>query len=378
MISLRFSAIVAAVLVLVTGSAVAGPYSELIVFGDSLSDVGNIKQASFGLYPVSAYFDGRFSNGPVYSELLASALGLGTLTHSRSGGDNFAHGAAKTSGTGGFAGVFIQDIDEQVDVFLDSRTADPDALTVVFSGANDLLESANVSGPVGNLVTDITRLIAAGVENLLVPNLPLLGLTPRFNSDPNDITTMNQRTLDFNAQLAAALDAIELAQPQVEIFRLDIATLFSELAADPGAFGFANATDSAAPGLEYDTSNYNTNLIVSEPNSYVFWDDLHPTTAVHSILAQFALDAVTYSADFNFDGQVDARDLAEWEGAYQLNADADADGDGDSDGEDFLAWQRQYTGGNPQVAAVPEPATILLAVLTVGVSIRRRRRPPLH
>jgi phospholipase/lecithinase/hemolysin len=60
--------IIACAFLLLVGavSALAGPYSELIVFGDSLSDVGNVKQSSLGLFPVNTYYHGRFSNGLVY------------------------------------------------------------------------------------------------------------------------------------------------------------------------------------------------------------------------------------------------------------------------------------------------------------------------
>ena len=74
-------------------AAVAGPFSSIVVFGDSLSDVGNTRSATFGIYPGQYYFNGRFSNGPVYTEALAVGLGLPPIVRSRSGGNNFAHGS---------------------------------------------------------------------------------------------------------------------------------------------------------------------------------------------------------------------------------------------------------------------------------------------
>ena len=51
---------------LVLGSAAQAngqaPFDELIVFGDSLSDTGNVF-ISFGAPPSPPYFNGRFSNG---------------------------------------------------------------------------------------------------------------------------------------------------------------------------------------------------------------------------------------------------------------------------------------------------------------------------
>ena len=143
-----------------------------------------------------------------------------------------------------------------------------------------------------SLVTDLQRLIAAQSETFLVLNLPLLGTTPRFNGDPVQASAMNQLTQDFNAALTTALDNLEASEPSVTIFQLDVAGLINEVIADPDTFGFVNVTDPAAPGLEPGDSSYDTSQIVSDPNTYLFWDELHPTTAAHTILAQRALAVV--------------------------------------------------------------------------------------
>lgn len=69
-------------------------------------------------------------------------------------------------------------------------------------------------------------------------------------------------------------------------------------------------------------------------------------------------------ADFDFDGDVDADDLATWEAAYGQSPAGDADLSGTTDGLDFLLLQRQYTGSSPvtAAAAVPEPAVLSLVV----------------
>src|SRR5262245_1866124 len=96
------------------GAALAGPFSNLVVFGDSLSDVGNISNATFGTNPGPYYWNGRFSNGPVYTETLATGLGLPAMARSTAGGNDYAYGGAQTTGTKGLSGVFIKDVDEQV------------------------------------------------------------------------------------------------------------------------------------------------------------------------------------------------------------------------------------------------------------------------
>src|SRR5205823_5341630 len=70
--------------------------SPLVVFGDSLSDVGNVNNQTFGISPGSGYWNGRFSNGPVWAESLATGLSLSAPTYSRGGGSDWAYGGAHT------------------------------------------------------------------------------------------------------------------------------------------------------------------------------------------------------------------------------------------------------------------------------------------
>src|SRR4051794_18523441 len=139
-------------LIISARAADAGPFSNLVVFGDSLSDVGNIAQAPFVNEPGPYYWKGRFSNGPVYAESLAAGLGLPTVVRSTSsGGSDFAYGGAKTTGTTGLDSLVIQDVDDQVSQYLSSRTANGTTLYVVFAGANDLLKGqTDMSVPVNS------------------------------------------------------------------------------------------------------------------------------------------------------------------------------------------------------------------------------------
>src|SRR6476469_4809363 len=84
----------------VANRADAEPFNNLVVFGDSLSDIGNIAAQPFINTPGPYYWNGRFSNGPVYAETLATGLGLPPLNRSTAtGGTDYAYGGAKTTGT---------------------------------------------------------------------------------------------------------------------------------------------------------------------------------------------------------------------------------------------------------------------------------------
>jgi phospholipase/lecithinase/hemolysin len=347
--------------------------------------MGNVASSSFDLFPGPAYYNDRFSNGPVWVESLSIDLGFGALTRSTANGDNFAYGGAKTTGTGGIEGFFIRDIDEQVTQFISNRTVDPAALFVVFAGSNDLIQGqTNVNVPVNRLATDIGRLIAAGARSFLVPNLPLLGYTPRFNGAPATAAQYNLRTSQFNAALNASLNGLEAGNVDVEFHRLDVADLFADAIAHPTEFGLTNVTASAAPGLEPGDGSYDTGQIVPNSNQYLFWDDLHPTAAMHGLLAERANALVNGApGDFNADARVDGEDLAAWAANFGSNSATrslgDANGDRVVDGADFLAWQRNLSVGlmdmsvglMDMVVSVPESATgvmfaIGLAILLVG------------
>jgi phospholipase/lecithinase/hemolysin len=364
----------------------AAAYTDLVVFGDSLSDMGNIMQATLGTTPGSHYYQGRFSNGPTWVETLSPILGQGTLGRSTAGGDDFAYGGAQTTGSGGLAGLFIRDLDEQVTQFLGSRTASPTALYVVWAGANDLLTGqSNVDAPAAKLVSEISRLVGAGARQLLVPNLPLLGYTPRFNGDAAQLAQNNARSAAYNAAVDARLATLAATNLALTIHRLDVASLVKLAIDNPAAFGLTNVVDSAAPGLTAGAVIYDDSRVAANPNEYLFWDDIHPTASVHATLANYAkrlLDGVVGDLDTN--GVVAADDLALWRLGLGVSQGAalrqgDASGDGAVDGADFLLWQRNL-GTNvialptqQGVQAVPEVLPAWWAMMIAWLMVTRTK-----
>ncbi|HEY7089188.1 MAG TPA: SGNH/GDSL hydrolase family protein, partial [Tepidisphaeraceae bacterium] len=164
-------------LITATASPLWG-FSGLLSFGDSLSDVGNTYGATFGLSPGgSPYYNGRYSNGPVWVEDLALDQALAVPTLSRSGGLDYAYGGAET-GTGNTS-LVIWNLQKQVSTYLGNHTPSPTQLVTLWAGANDFFDGqTNVATPVNNIATSIGSLATAGAKTFLVPNLPLLGDTP--------------------------------------------------------------------------------------------------------------------------------------------------------------------------------------------------------
>ncbi|QDT70155.1 Phosphatidylcholine-sterol acyltransferase precursor [Planctomycetes bacterium MalM25] len=353
-------------LLLLATTCHASPYSDLFVFGDSLSDLGNTNAWTLGVAPGTNYYQGRFSNGPVYAERLSEGLGLGTLTRDGVGGDNFAYGGAETDGPGGFEGLFLNSLVEQIDAYfdrLDGAAPDREALFVVWIGANDFLRGGqtDASIPAAEVQTQLERLTSAGVTNLLGVNLPLLGLTPEYNTNPPAANAISALASTYNDELAEVYDELEASYPGLALHRLDVETIFSELLGDAGTLGFVNTSQAGrdASGGSLDGAP-----------GYVFWDGVHPTREAHALLGEAAIRAVLPTGDFDRDGVLATEDYTAWRDDYGVafnaalgqtpSLAADANGDGRVDAADYTVWRDALVS---LPVTVPEPTTAGLVSL---------------
>ncbi len=246
------------------------PYRSLVILGDSLSDSGNA---------------GRFSDGPVWVEVLAERIGA-TARPSQRGGGNHAVGGARLHGG-------MNSLRAQADRYLGALPPSgpaPDVLHVVYGGGNDLLaapfapnRATLVRDAVGSLRSILDDLAAAGARAFLVPNLPDIGVAPQvaaFGPQVRGLARMLSQ--EFNRELAGTLDGFLAAQKRLDrpvtLHRLDVWGLAQKVLADPAAAGFRNVT-SPCPGR-------------GGCDGYLFWDGLHPTTKAHARLAEAALELV--------------------------------------------------------------------------------------
>ena len=117
------------------GQAAPADYTNMFVFGDSLSDSGNVYDLTAGTLPAPPYTRGRFANGPVYAEYMADRLGL-PLDNVLSGGTNYAFGGAGTDfNVPVILGQSPLSVESQVDLFRAQHVfsgADPDALYILY------------------------------------------------------------------------------------------------------------------------------------------------------------------------------------------------------------------------------------------------------
>lgn len=251
----------------------AAPFDEIVVFGDSLSDNGNLLLIENQPKPDPAvYFEGRFSNGPVWVEYLADAAHFNVSLSDR------ALGGAQS---GGVIGLMTQ-----IDGYI--ATTGPSfsdtALFVIWIGGNDFFNGDGDSlNAVGNIKDALERLVDFGARNLLVVNLPDLGLIPDELGSP-EAPQATEFTLNFNADLANRLDIFRAAHPEVNLYEFDADALFTTVRNDPAAYGFTNVTD---PSPNFDVPNN------FDGAGYAFWDGKHPTTAMHAVMADQVYADVT-------------------------------------------------------------------------------------
>lgn len=327
----RITRILAALLFLaLTPTFAAAEHSEMYVFGDSLSDPGNVFVATGEVsvrpyvasgIPDAPYPIGRgktFSNGATWAQIYAHAMHLQgaagpALRTTRF--TNYAFGGARA--TDSPDNPF--DMGEQVNQFLvdQAGTADADALYTVWFGGNDIRDAlvaylvayettligggtmeqaqaagqaaaeaaifASISAYMGNLYT----LALSGATDFLILNAPNAGVAPAITALGPDATSLAWLlSIGFNSALDTALDNFEATLPWVQVDRLDAFNFITAIVFNPDAYGLSNTTEPCI------TPEVMKGAICDDPGEYLFWDGLHPTRVGHELVAEYVMDAM--------------------------------------------------------------------------------------
>lgn len=264
-------------------------FSRLYVFGDSLSDTGNAYKADGGLIPQSPpYYKGHFSNGPIWVEDVAAKLNLNADSVF-----DYAYGGAKSHG--GLIPTLSLQITEYATLH---PTADPFALYAVWIGSNDFLDDVDnaeeaTSAAVDSIADGITRLAEQGAKTFLVPNLPNLGLTPKAmlqdqdNGNHDFSNRLNELASLFNNKLATELDTLATTL-HVSIIPFDTYQTLDTVITKADEYGIDNITQGCNPNW-YTGGN---EPICNTPDTYLFWDDVHPSQVTHEYLSSFIHDTL--------------------------------------------------------------------------------------
>ena len=318
----------------------AAAWSHLSVFGDSLSDGGNVGRFTY---------DG--ATHPLYDEIVAQSLG-DTLRPSSQGGNNYAEGGA----------VAVPAINplfntqDQLQRYLASRggRADPDGLYIHWIGGNDVAAAALspliarqlVDNSAGAAASQVSRLLDAGAGTVIVPTVPNVGATPallqailqtlgpaaqpataalfqslsslttpdraareqaietalgeaagQLSAIPPIREALTQQLIAAWRLLSEAASALTDRYNQAEeqgllaargnIARVDINGLFNEVIDDPGRYGLTNTAGMACPPGVSSMDCTASTPGFSSSQQYLFADRLHPSPAVHALIADY-------------------------------------------------------------------------------------------
>jgi outer membrane lipase/esterase len=295
----------------VAATSAGAPFSSLYFFGDSLTDTGNVLKAStvlnrytFGLVPKNPkapYWNGRFSDGPVWAEHVAARLGhpadaapagmsMGVFGHVGGPGNNYAIGGARTD-AGGALGLLDfalpTGIFRQVDFYL-SRAggqADPDGLYFLLGAGNDLRDAARIADPTwrmlaaqqagANLAYSVRDLYLAGARQFVLINSPDVGLIPESLADGVS-EAGTDAAVQFNTWFELYANYLRYSVPGFSLHYFDLFRLHHELISQYG-MGAVRPCKSEPAGTCAQT---------------LFFDSVHPTAWVHEIIGNRVADEI--------------------------------------------------------------------------------------
>jgi outer membrane lipase/esterase len=283
-ISLQFSLVLMSALVLAgcSGSKSGDTYSQIVVFGASLSDNGNAATVVPGLFPGAPYYPGRASNGLLWIDVVAADLG-NTVKPFVNGGTNYAVGGARTCEISGTSPNPF-DMCYQTNLYLAAvlNRADASALYVIdaatvgnniFAVINNGLSHSEITTTAPTDIAKIMdKLYKAGARQFLVTNVPDVGATPRGQSLPSPATA-TALSNGFNGNLNNELANFRTSHSGADVRLADFKSAVAITT------GFTNTTDPCVVNL----------VACSTPDTYTYWDTLHPTAATGRNMAKAAL-----------------------------------------------------------------------------------------
>lgn len=280
-------------------AASALTYTDLVIFGDSLSDTGNLSLATGGTSPGTAepYYQGRFSNGLIWTDYLATGLGqAGDAASFQLGGNNYAFAGARTGGVDpvqGIPGLAAQTMGLWAPTH---ALADPDALYVLVGGGNDMRDArsradgteltrqADAQAAINNLYASMDFLASRGAKNVLISNLPDLGYS--FEAFVLGLTA---ESADASARFNSLIGGLEAYGDSLgmDVDVLDMDGVLSQVRLNPGAYGITNPNLPCA-GFAGSTAFGPA----ASCSTSLFSDGLHPSNLGHQIIADAAFRAL--------------------------------------------------------------------------------------
>lgn len=292
--------------------------NKMVMFGDSLSDNGNLYEYMKHQLPISPpYYEGRFSNGPVWIEVLAKQFyPENTNAHLL----DYAFGGSGVAETEDMNGDDDDDdgalfnLTREVDSYLLSHNdkADDKSLYVIWMGSNNYIAlpdnpEQTVKAVNDGIQSEVERLVAKGAKHVMLMTVPDLGRTPgaiEFDS----IEFLSALTNQHNATLKARIAQLKNKYPDVQWVLFDVNEIFVNALNEPELYGFNNITETCYEAAMIEPSSQTILKMAasikpqSNPHAcdgYLFFDIIHPTGPAHAYIAEEAMRELKLN-DINF------------------------------------------------------------------------------
>lgn len=269
------------------------PFNRVVAFGDSLSDNGNLHAGTGGIIAAGAYYQGRFSNGPVWVEYLNQKLGLDLY--------DWAVAAAPSD----FGSIF--DMFKSVPYTMQNELKDFTAsieqvgmtqdelskmlFTVLFGGNNFARDVKGTPKEVSDdFVTFISNIVNLGARHIMVINLPDLSVAPKFNFDPAQAEVMRAKVVESNRLIEEKLNLYKAQHPNISFYHVDLFKFTDDVIQNPAKYHITNTTEPCYLGAI--TGSYDPTFVCENPETYLFWDRLHPATTFACTIADLAVNEI--------------------------------------------------------------------------------------
>jgi outer membrane lipase/esterase len=271
-------------------------YSNVIVFGNSVSDNGNVFRLTKQAYPdPKVFYQGRYSNGPIWLDQLQSKFHPSV--------EDYAYGGATTDdqlvpSISSEAKIPVPSIHNQVMKLYASKQPlenhkTEHALHVIEAANNDYIDMAGpelnknttlINKCVGNVIDSVDNLYKLGARNVLVFGVAAMEQTPYFLSQSKPVQEAIEKTsTTHNTLLKEKLAEYHKQHPDIKIYYFDFKAYMVNVISNSNKYNLKNTTASC---LSSDRKTQCAN-----PTEYFFWDEFHPTTRGHELLLEYLLQS---------------------------------------------------------------------------------------
>lgn len=270
-------------------------FDKLVIFGDSLSDTGNLASVTTN-FPFP-FFQNRISNGPVLVDYLASELGFEARASQENNGNNFAVAG------GNILGSDPEDLSSQVDSLLSrNRVLSQNGLYFLMMGGNDLrgirslnslAAQARINQVLDRFDEQLVRLYEAGARTFLIANVANIGRIPetlmRQQNDPGISARAEAYVRSYNTALTQRLMAFK-QRPGVSLNIFDLFTELEGILDNANAFGF---TQTEVGCFDIDGFSFQSDcLFGTRFDRFVFFDNIHPTGKTNELASMALIDTI--------------------------------------------------------------------------------------